>query len=66
MLSYSDLAARWDVSTNLLRVWLHRGKLAEPDLVIGRSPGWKLDTVKRMETQGVNTNRKAGAPASTD
>jgi transposase-like protein len=51
MLSYKDLARRWGVSTNTLRVWRHRGKLPEPDLVIGRSPGWNLETIERVETQ---------------
>lgn len=51
ILSYSDLAKRWNVSVNVLMVRKHRGMLPEPDIQIGRSPGWHEDTIKDWENE---------------
>ena len=48
-LEYKDLAKRWGVPLSRLRSWKHRGKLPEPDRVIGRSPVWYETTIEELE-----------------
>ena len=51
-LTLQDLAERWSVSYNTLKVRRHRGQLPEPDKVIGRTPVWYEDTIEQLEDRG--------------
>lgn len=49
-LTLNDLAKRWGVTTNALRVRKHRGQLPEPEKdVPGWSPVWTLETIEQYE-----------------
>ena len=51
LLTYQDIAARWNVSVNTLRVWVHRGKMPQPDSRIGWSPVWYEETITNLEDE---------------
>lgn len=60
ILTYADLAERWGMEENTLRQWRFRGKLPEPDLVVGNSPAWYEKTIAELEAQDGQTGKGRG------
>lgn len=60
LLTYDDLSERWGVKTATLMVWKHRGKLPEPDIIVGQSPAWYEDTIAKLEAQNGHTGPDPG------
>lgn len=52
ILSYKDLSQRWGITVSTLRQWKQRGKLPDPDLLVGKSPAWYEETIQTMEDNG--------------
>ena len=48
-LTLEDLADRWGIPYPTLKQRRHRGKLPEPDIMLGRTPAWELDTIEKLE-----------------
>lgn len=46
LLGYQEIADELGVKVNLIRVWVIRGKLPEPDYRLGQSPGWLEETIR--------------------
>lgn len=38
--TYAEIAAGTRLAVAKLRVWSHRGKLPDPDYIVGQSPAW--------------------------
>lgn len=53
MITYDDLAERWNIPKSRLYVWKARGKLPAFDIEQGRHParvvGWHPETIEQME-----------------
>lgn len=48
-LTLDDLAKRWGITYEAVKVRRHRGLLPPPDRTIGRSPVWTEQTIKTLE-----------------
>lgn len=46
-LSYAEVAAVTGLRESTLRKYAMEGRMPEPDMRVGRSPGWAEDTIKR-------------------
>ena len=46
ILSTKDIANRLGIEANLLRVWIHRGKLPQPTMYLSNSPVWYSDVIE--------------------
>lgn len=66
-LAVADLAVRLRVKPATVRTYLARGVLPPPDDRIGRSPRWRLSTIRRWEKgrpgQGARTDLSTGSYA---
>lgn len=71
--TYLDMpavAARLDVTESTIRKYRSQGRLPEPDIMLGQSPGWRATTIdawiKARPGRGVGGGRprKDGAPAA--
>lgn len=49
ILSIRDLAQRYGRTPECVRQWLRSGRLPPPDVLIGKSPGWRPSTLERVE-----------------
>lgn len=61
LLSLQDLADRWGVSYDAVKMRKSRGQLPEPDLTFGKSPVWSEETIAKLEA----TNGHTGANPDT-
>lgn len=48
-LTYDDLAERWGITPEAVRLRKYRGKLPEPDRMFGKSPAWLTETIEALE-----------------
>jgi predicted DNA-binding transcriptional regulator AlpA len=52
LLTQNDLAAAVGVKPTTIRQWRLKGKLPEPDAVIGRTPAWTEEHVEEWLNKG--------------
>lgn len=55
-LTLDDLAERWGVKHNTLRVRRSRGQLPPPDMVVSRIPMWLPETIEAYERDRDDTD----------
>lgn len=49
LLTYKDLAVRWNRTVGALRVAAYRGGIPAPDYLIGNKPVWTEATIRKAE-----------------
>lgn len=60
LLGYKELAERWGVTTDALRVRRHRGNMPEPDIWVNNGPVWYETTIEKHEQGEAHDHRETG------
>ena len=58
MVNLAGVAERFKVSDAAVKQWRHRGHFPAPDLVVARSPYWKLETLEAFTPPGERRRTK--------